>query len=182
MMYDVDEFIGEVLEEHGMMEESKRALLKVLDASVSPLVRELDFEELSKDLEESLSELFQKETPPPGTKIIHFGLRETAEGCSLYVVGTKKRELPEFRDSEEWDWVGPLGGELKMPALCALWESVSGGREEEWEVVLAVALIVLKYYLAENAGDFLSMINLSSVKVTAGFDEGDLYELQLEEK
>jgi hypothetical protein len=69
-----------------------------------------------------------------------------------------------------------------MPALCELWERVCGGREEEWEVVLAVTLIVLKYYLAENAGDFLSMINLSSVKVTAGFDEGDLYELQLEEK
>ena len=181
MMYDVDEFIGEVLEEHGAMEESKRALLKVLDESAKPFVRELDFEEISKDIEESLSELFQTDTPPPGTKIIHFGLRETADGCSLYVVGTKKRELPEFHDEEEWDWVGPDGGELNVPDLCNLWTNISATREEEWEVVLAVAMIVLKYYLDENAGDFLSMINLSTLKVSAGFDDGDIYEIPLEE-
>lgn len=181
-MYDVDDFISVVLGNTHSLDENKKALLSSLDPSVRSILKRVDFAELCKDFEESLWELFQRETPPTSTKIIHFGLRESADGCSLYVVGTKNRETPEFRDSEEWDWVGPHGGCLHLPVLCTLWESLSGSKEEEWEVVLAVVMIILRTYLCTNAEAFLSMSGLASVKITAGFDEGDLYELPLDDE
>lgn len=181
-MYNIDDFVNKVLAGKGSLETNRKALLSVLDPSAKTTIKGLNFQKLLKDLEDSLWELFQKETPPSSTKLIHFGLRETADGCCLYVVGTRQKEPPEFRDSEEWDWVGPDSGCLNIPQLNRLWENLSGAKEEEWEVVLAVTIIVLKSYFDDNTESFMDMIGLESVIITTGFDDGDLYEIPLKEK
>ena len=179
-MYDVDEFVNKVLEGNRTAEENKKALIRVLDPAAASVLKRLNISDLEKDFEETLWELFQCDTPPSSTKLIHFGVRETADGCNLYVVGTRQKEPPEFRDTEEWDWVGPHNGVLKLPILSVLWENLGGGKEEEWEVVLAVVMILLKSYLSKNTESFLDITGLSRVKITAGFDDGDLYEIPLE--
>lgn len=179
-MYDVDEFVNKVLEGNRTAEENKKALIRVLDPAAASVLKRLNISDLEKDFEETLWELFQCDTPPSSTKLIHFGVREAADGCNLYVVGTRQKEPPEFRDTEEWDWVGPHNGVLKLPLLSVLWENLSGGKEEEWEVVLAVVMIILKSYLSQNMESFLDITGLSRVKITAGFDDGDLYEIPLE--
>ena len=178
-MYDVNDFVTGVWEGERSLSENKAALLSALDPSVRAIIKSLDYEELLKDFEESIWELFQDETPDGGIKIIHFGLREAADGCCVYVAGTKQREVPEFRDSECWDWITQNGGCLNLPILNRLWDRLCGTREEEWEVVLSVFMILLKAYLDEKGESFLETSGLSRVRVSVGFDDGDIYETDL---
>lgn len=176
-MYDVDEFLTKILEGKGTLEKNIKALLKVLSKSCAEVIKKMDFQALSQDLADAISEHLQSSNPPQSVKGIHFGLRENVDGCALYMAGTHLRETPEFRDSEDWDWTGSHRGCLKLSSLSLLWNSIAITDEEEWEVILGISVILLKAYLDQNHKEFTDMLGIKDIYVTAGFDDGEIYKL-----
>ena len=103
------------------------------------------------------------ETPNNEIIAFRFGLFETENGITMYLVGSK-----EF-DEEDEDWACNEDFEPKNKYLELPSEYVKG---KKWENVLKDALIILRAFI--NSDEFKTSIFKNSVAIAAGFDDGDL--------
>jgi hypothetical protein len=104
-------------------------------------------------------------TEKPGENILafNFGLFETTDGYTIYLIGAK-----EF-DEEDEDWATEVDFEPKEKYLAIHPDETKG---LEWNQVLDKAVAIVTKYVYSS--DFKSSILKDAKDITTGFDDGNL--------
>jgi hypothetical protein len=116
-----------------------------------------------KDFLSWLERINQSNPPPEDIVAFNFGLFESTDGYSVYLVGARKYDL----NDDDWaccqDYV-PLEKYFPLPA------SFTGGKN--WQEIHGDVVSLAKQYL--KSPEFASSFLAAASAITVGFDDGDL--------
>ncbi|MBA4054095.1 MAG: hypothetical protein C0490_05225 [Marivirga sp.] len=110
-----------------------------------------------------MTRLNKNEKPDKSILAFNFGLFETTEGYTIYLIGAKEY------DEDDEDWATEVDFEPDEKYLAINPEETKG---LEWNQVLDKAVDVVTKYVQSN--DFNGSILKDAKAVTTGFDDGNL--------
>lgn len=114
-----------------------------------------------------ISDINSHENPSKDIIAFWFGLFETENGFTMYLIGSK-----EFAENDD-DWTCNEDFEPKDKYLNLPNESTTG---RNFENVLEDSIDILRAFLESN--DFKTSIFSSSIAIAIGFDDGDLIRIK----
>lgn len=127
--------------------------------------------ENKKSLEASFIQWISKlnRTEKVDTDIIafNFGLFETTDGYSIYLIGSKNY------DPADDDWATNIDFEPKDKYLHLDTDLVI---DKDWQEILKLSFDLIKKYV--NSDDFKNSIFKNATAITTGFDDGDLQRIK----
>jgi hypothetical protein len=112
---------------------------------------------------DTMTRLNKNEEPDKGILAFNFGLFETTEGYTIYLIGAKEY------DEDDEDWATEVDFEPTEKYLAIDPEETKG---LEWNHVLDKTVKVVTKYVQSN--DFKTSILKDAKAVTTGFDDGNL--------
>jgi hypothetical protein len=156
--------------------EDEQTLVSALEPKAKVVLKKFDFDRVLERFNSWFLDLLRKE--PPSKKIIGlwFGLYQTEDGATLYVSGSNTFDAndPDWPCSNDW-W--PKGRYAPLEQLDTLWSELKQCDVEEWEVILGIAICLVKNFFACYSGEFQKVSSLSCIHVATGFDSGDIYDI-----
>ena len=134
-------FLVHLTRQRSTLREDRAAILAVAGGEG---VSKFNFEAVVYDLGAWLQGLEQREPIPQDIRALHFGLYESAGGCSLYVSGFRHFDSSDDHwASNTADW-SPIAPSSVSSRLGELFQGLEDEPVPAWAVVQAVATAVLK--------------------------------------
>ena len=121
----------------------------------------------TKEFNKWISGINKNEKPKDDIIAFWFGLFESANGYTMYLIGSK-----EF-DKNDDDWACNSDFEPKNKYFDLPSDYVFG---KNWETVLNDSLSILTEYISSN--EFNKSIFKDATAIAVGFDDGDLHRLK----
>jgi predicted nucleotidyltransferase len=122
---------------------------------------------LEESFNQWMSKLNQTENVDSEITAFNFGLFETADGYSIYLIGSKNYDLSDD------DWATNVDFEPKDKYLHFDIDLVI---DKDWEEILKISVDLIEKYVISD--DFKNSILKNATAITTGFDDGDLHRVK----